>query len=57
MKKVANRRDHYQSRSYKVSNTSIIHLKKNGKYGTRAHYKVDCNGYFVWDSEIGPKKI
>lgn len=57
MKKVANRREHYQSRSKKVSNSSSIHLKKNGENGSRTHYKVDCNGYFVWDSEIGPKKI
>ncbi len=57
MKKVANRRDHYQSRSKKVSNSSSIHFKRNGENGSRAHYKVDCNGYFVWDSEIGPKKI
>lgn len=51
MNQIANRKERYQSRSKKNSNSRFVSLAKEGEKRTREKFKVDCNGYFLWDAE------
>ena len=57
MLNITNRKNNYQSRSKKYSNPMYITEIKIEEKKSRKSYKVDRNGYFVWDSLCEAKKI
>ena len=57
MLKITNKRESYQSRAKNATSVKHSHKKSEDIRKSREDYKVDCNGYFVWNSEDKLKKI
>lgn len=56
MNTITNKKEYYQSRSKITSQFSNNHAAKKDEKITRENYKVDCNGYFIWNSGGDLKK-
>lgn len=57
MSKIANNKENYKSRSNKVSITVIPKIGDENTPNSREDYKIDCNGYFVWNSNGSSEKV
>jgi|AntDeeMinimDraft_6_1070357.scaffolds.fasta_scaffold88104_1 hypothetical protein len=57
MLKITNKRESYQSRAKNATSVNNSHKKSEDVRKYREDYKVDSNGYFVWDSGDRLKKV